>query len=567
MKKRILSALLALVFLLALLPAAASAGDPVFITEFFPQGISAPGAPYLRMDVDEDNVNGDRIDMWVMVSPELRKLGSAVDLWEEQNPDAGSAARGRLGVNGYNVRLQVDGRVDGGPWQYNSEWNDFGFSAAEGTSRGCFEASRYVDIRSAYEDFQLSTVTHGSSDDGKELGFLKDILIPFTNKYDDTNYHYDLTNHTLSVRCRIILYYDELDGGERHVLYSDWGPETSIGKNGTQKDLPKPNSIEAPTLSDFSLYVEGDREPEIKFFITIPDSVYAGEMYCDAVADIFEPYRLDAQIRVNGGEWTEFHIANRVWMYDSLRGGVSHSDYPFTADSQVEIRVRISCERLGLTSPWSNVVGTKPSFIASNWALEELAEADAMGLIPDSLRDADLTKPITRAEFAAVSVKVFEALTTIKAPAGTDDPFTDTDDPEVLKAYGLGITNGMSDTTFEPDRLLNREQAATMLTRVFKKVNLSGWTLDTDGTFNAQFKTMFEMPELFGDDQYISSWAKDSVYFMAANGIIKGMGNDENGKPTFAPRDVTESQKAIGYANATRQQALLIAVRMAKNLG
>ena len=204
---------------------------------------------------------------------------------------------------------------------------------------------------------------------------------------------------------------------------------------------------------------------------------------------------------------------------------------------------------------------------ASAWALEELAEADALGLIPDALREADLTKPITRAEFAAVSVKVFEALTFTKATPASPNPFTDTNDPEVLKALGVGITNGMSATTFEPDRLLNREQAATMLTRVFKKVNLSGWTLETDGSFNEQFKTMFTMPELFGDDAYISSWAKDSVYFMAANGIIKGMGSDENGKPTFAPRDVTESQKAIGYANATRQQALLIAVRMVKNLG
>ncbi len=218
----------------------------------------------------------------------------------------------------------------------------------------------------------------------------------------------------------------------------------------------------------------------------------------------------------------------------------------------------IDFSQFAATNAWEN---------ASVWAREELAEADALGLIPDALREADLTKPITRAEFAAVSVKVFEALTFTKATPASPNPFTDTNDPEVLKALGVGITNGMSATTFEPDRLLNREQAATMLTRVFKKVNLSGWTLETDGSFNEQFKTMFTMPELFGDDAYISSWAKDSVYFMAANGIIKGMGSDENGKPTFAPRDVTESQKAIGYANATRQQALLIAVRMVKNLG
>ena len=46
----------------------------------------------------------------------------------------------------------------------------------------------------------------------------------------------------------------------------------------------------------------------------------------------------------------------------------------------------------------------------SEWANEELEKADAMGLIPDCLEGEDLTQPITRAEFAAVAVKVYEAL-------------------------------------------------------------------------------------------------------------------------------------------------------------
>ena len=54
---------------------------------------------------------------------------------------------------------------------------------------------------------------------------------------------------------------------------------------------------------------------------------------------------------------------------------------------------------------------------------------------------------------------------------------------------------------------------------------------------------------------------KDSVYFMAANAIINGMGNN-----LFCPRNVTTEQEALGYANATREQALLIAVRMVENL-
>ena len=55
----------------------------------------------------------------------------------------------------------------------------------------------------------------------------------------------------------------------------------------------------------------------------------------------------------------------------------------------------------------------------------------------------------------------------------------------------------------------------------------------------------------------ISGWARDSVYFMAANKIINGVGNNK-----FAPKNTTTAEEAVGYANATREQALAIAVRM-----
>ena len=193
----------------------------------------------------------------------------------------------------------------------------------------------------------------------------------------------------------------------------------------------------------------------------------------------------------------------------------------------------------------------------SAWASAELAKADALGLIPESLVDADLTQSITRAEFAAISVKAYEALANGAAIPAVNNPFTDTSDVEVLMAYNIGAVNGTSATTFDPNALLNREQAAAMLTRVFKKVSLAGWTLATD----SQFTLPYEKPALFADDADISEWAKDSVYFMVANGIINGVGNNK-----FAPKNVTSADEANGYANATREQALIIAVRMVENL-
>ncbi len=200
------------------------------------------------------------------------------------------------------------------------------------------------------------------------------------------------------------------------------------------------------------------------------------------------------------------------------------------------------------------VQSSSPEFIASDWAKSELAEAEELGIIPDCLDSKDLTKPINRAEFAAVSVKVYEALTSLSVRAGVN-PFTDTYDTEVLKAYAIGITNGTSATAFSPYVTLNREQAATMLTRVLKKAANSSWTLDTDKNYSL----VYSRGSLFFDNAQISDFAWDSVYFMAAKGIINGTGNNK-----FSPRATTDAETAVGYASATREQALLIALRMVK---
>jgi hypothetical protein len=200
------------------------------------------------------------------------------------------------------------------------------------------------------------------------------------------------------------------------------------------------------------------------------------------------------------------------------------------------------------SNPWSN---------ASGWAVSELKKANQERLIPAGLNGADFTKPITRAEFAAVSVKLYENLSGKIAATAASNPFTDTNDTEVLKAYNVGLTAGTSAATFSPNTLLNREQAATMLTRVYKAAALSGWSLATDGNYTLKYTK----PTAFADDAKISGWAKDSVYFMASKGIIAGTGNN-----MFSPRATTSAEEASNYASATREQAIAIAVRVVDNL-
>lgn len=199
---------------------------------------------------------------------------------------------------------------------------------------------------------------------------------------------------------------------------------------------------------------------------------------------------------------------------------------------------------------------------SSDWADLELEDAYEQGLIPDVLIGKDMKGTITRGEFAAVAVKLYEALSDNRMIIAMDPPFTDiTNSAErlyILKAYNYDIVNGTSPTTYSPDDLLTREQMATMLTRTYQKFQHPNYTIMTDSKYPLDYSGTRK----FADDHLISSYAYSSVYFMAKHNIVGGVGSN-----LFAPRNTTSAQAAAKYANATRQQALLISTRTLNQLG
>lgn len=277
---------------------------------------------------------------------------------------------------------------------------------------------------------------------------------------------------------------------------------------------------------------------------------------------------------IDGGEWQESALALAWRYYEDAEetpewNGIHETHYldELHVDSEVRAQAYYSgadAEGNLVYSDLSNMLtlNEKVDFEASSWAQDWVSQAYELNLIPDSLLGANLKDPVTRAEFAAISLNVFRAVTFTDPALPEANPFTDTADEDVLRAYAVGITNGTGDgTVFKPDDLLNREQAATMLTRVYKKVMLSGWTLETDKSFDAEFKAGFTMPASFEDDADISGWAKDSVYFMKAADIINGFPDG-----SFRPRAIEAKGQAASYAQATREQVLKMAVVLVKNL-
>ena len=173
---------------------------------------------------------------------------------------------------------------------------------------------------------------------------------------------------------------------------------------------------------------------------------------------------------------------------------------------------------------------------ASDWAEPELKTAKKYNLIPDVLNGTDMQKQITRKEFAAVVVKLYEKLSGRTAVAASKDSFKDTTDTEVLKAFKLGITYGMGDDKFEPDFLITREQVATMLHRTILKAK---------GDLVFDINTV----KKFDDNAEISDWAQDAVYFMSENNIVNGVGENKFDAKSNTTREASLAISVRGYDN------------------
>jgi hypothetical protein len=99
----------------------------------------------------------------------------------------------------------------------------------------------------------------------------------------------------------------------------------------------------------------------------------------------------------------------------------------------------------------------------SGWAAEQVHAAIAMGLVPTNLQ-SNYQNPITRAEFTALAVALYEIVTGSEITERAT--FDDTNDLNVQKMGGLGIVSGVGNGYFNPNDTLTREQAAAILVRL-----------------------------------------------------------------------------------------------------
>lgn len=221
-----------------------------------------------------------------------------------------------------------------------------------------------------------------------------------------------------------------------------------------------------------------------------------------------------------------------VWKLPSGEIVTSDSIVNLTADTTITL-----CPDPAYDKPVVNLDNSM-----SSWAKADIETANAAKLIPDELK-TNFKSAITREEFCMLMVKLIEARTGMEAGdfatlngSKVACSFKDVSSfTYIYPAYSLGIVNGTSATTFNPKGTITRQEAAAMLERTAKVLNIS-----SNGTGMS-----------FSDNA--ADWAKNSVAFVSGctdpvsgSPIMGGVGNGR-----FDP-----------YGTYTREQAIVTTLRL-----
>ncbi len=169
----------------------------------------------------------------------------------------------------------------------------------------------------------------------------------------------------------------------------------------------------------------------------------------------------------------------------------------------------------------------------SAWAKQEVEEAIRLGFVPEDMQN-NYKKAITRAEFAKISVmfvahhfgmEVDEVVEWYLSSHVDDfgnqlvfkeDTFTDIENSKyeyyIKCANSMYIVYGRGNGIFDPDAFITREEAATMLLRVY---------FCYGGGVKLGPKS--EGVDAFYDVEEISSWADSAVRYMYQWDVMKGV--------------------------------------------
>ncbi len=163
---------------------------------------------------------------------------------------------------------------------------------------------------------------------------------------------------------------------------------------------------------------------------------------------------------------------------------------------------------------------------ADSWAIDGINSAKDNGLYTIGMMEQDFKGFATREEFTEMVWLLYENMG--GTVSGNENPFIDTTNETIIKAYNADIISGVSENRFAPNDLLTREQFCTIVLRMLNKLGVN-------------YESDLEFQKEYADLDQISDWAYDSVRIMNAYKIISGYNE------LLMPKD-----------NLTREQAVIM---------
>ncbi len=290
-----------------------------------------------------------------------------------------------------------------------------------------------------------------------------------------------------------------------------------------------------PSAENFPQYVSGDKDNELiehrlyaYYYLETGIDEITGIAYYDASGTLGPKILLGQTEFSKYAGYIPFSVKKNAAAGSNVTGDLDDTMYVVERDANGNIISK------------TPIKPGPPVDEPAAWAKDPVAALKAWGKL-DGAFFTNYQGKITRKDFAALSVALYEALKGEKAPVVTADmgkTFTDTADVSVLQGYALGLVNGYGNGKYGPADPITREQIAKLLVGACDK---AGSTLAKADSSMVPFK----------DQNLIADWALPFVRSAYKNDIMKGTGPLQ-----IAPKE-----------NTTREQALTLMYNILKSTG
>lgn len=181
----------------------------------------------------------------------------------------------------------------------------------------------------------------------------------------------------------------------------------------------------------------------------------------------------------------------------------------------------------------------------AEWAEKSISAMDDLGLIPDSLANANLSNNISRADMCRVAMLAYTKITGHTPEVPSSHPFSDTTDPDIERAHSIGLITGDGNGKFRPNDALKRAESFNIMYHFLKLV---------DYPITAQ--NMADLSS-FRDAGSLPGWALDATRALVGLGVVNGTGNELSWrKHTSSQESLTLFYRAYNLAANSTEEPL-----------